>query len=63
MMVFLGVNMWLLLGEALFALLIIVFIMWWTLKGVDTPHQAHTKQAVSKPEPSSKPETEPIPLE
>jgi hypothetical protein len=45
--------MLLLLGEALFALLIIVFIMWWTLKGADTPHQAHTKQAASKPEPSS----------
>jgi hypothetical protein len=31
--------MWLLLLEMLLALLMIVFIMWWTMKGADKPHQ------------------------
>jgi beta-lactam-binding protein with PASTA domain len=30
--------MWLLLVEMLLALLIIVFIMWWTMKGADAAH-------------------------
>jgi hypothetical protein len=42
--------MYLLFAEMLLALSIIVFIMWWTLKGADTSHQHQHQHQSMQPQ-------------